>query len=106
VFNNLLDTLAYNPPGTEEGYLFWTAWANHNAPFVFNTQDAHGPIRRGMFLVDCGSLVAVENLVTTLPQLEVLFELLNAPSSDEVCDQSPTPGTARQLKKQGEGAFD
>jgi len=106
VVNDLLDTLAYNPPGTEEGYLFWTAWANHNAPFVFNTQDAHGPIRRGMFLVDCGSLVAVENLVTTLPQLEVLFELLNAPSSDEVCDQSPTPTTPRQLKRPAEGAFD
>ena len=25
--------------------------------FVFNTQDAHGPIRRGNFLVDCASLV-------------------------------------------------
>ena len=56
VINNLLDTLAYNPPGNEEGFLFWTAWANHNAPFVFNTQDAHGPIRRGNFLVDCASL--------------------------------------------------
>jgi phospholipid/cholesterol/gamma-HCH transport system substrate-binding protein len=103
VLNDLFDTLAYNPPGNEEGYLFWAAWANHNAPFVFNTQDAHGPIRRGMFLVDCGSLVAVENLVTTLPQLEVLFELLNAPSSDEVCDQSPT--ASRRLKSVASGEF-
>jgi phospholipid/cholesterol/gamma-HCH transport system substrate-binding protein len=106
VVNNLLDTLAYNPPGNEEGFLFWAAWANHDAPFVFNTQDAHGPIRRGMFLVDCGSLVAVENLVTTLPQLEVLFALLNAPSSDEVCDQSPTAPTARKQAKAAKGGFD
>ena len=56
VVNDLLNTLAYNPPGDEEGYLFWTAWANHAAAFVFNTQDAHGPIRRGNFLVDCASL--------------------------------------------------
>ena len=110
VINDLLDTLAYNPPGDEEGFLFWTAWANHdaassstrgegpsgrlgshNAAFVFNTQDAHGPIRRGNFLVDCASLAAVEALVQGLPQLEVLFELLNAPDSDEVCAQQPTP---------------
>ena len=57
ILNDLFDTLAYNPPGDEEGYLFWTAWANHDAAFVFNTQDAHGPIRRGNFLVDCASLV-------------------------------------------------
>jgi phospholipid/cholesterol/gamma-HCH transport system substrate-binding protein len=109
VLNNLLDTLAYNPPGKEEGYLFWSAWANHDASFVFNTQDAHGPIRRGMFLVDCGSLVAVENLVSTLPQLEVLFNLLNAPASEEVCDQSPaarTAGKGKRLKKLAEGNFD
>ena len=29
VVNQLLNELAYNPPGSEEGYLFWTAWLNH-----------------------------------------------------------------------------
>jgi phospholipid/cholesterol/gamma-HCH transport system substrate-binding protein len=105
VLNNLFDTLAYNPPGNEEGYLFWTAWANHNAPFVFNTQDAHGPIRRGMFLADCGSLQAVESLVSSLPQLELLFELLNAPASEAICDQSPAAARKR-LKKIGSGGLD
>jgi phospholipid/cholesterol/gamma-HCH transport system substrate-binding protein len=98
IIRNLLDTLAYDPPGNEEGFLFWTAWANHNAAFVFNTQDAHGPIRRGNFLVDCASLEAVESLVQGLPELEVLFALLNAPDSDEVCAQEPTP-TFRRLGK-------
>src|SRR6185312_9900695 len=85
ILNDLFNTLAYNPPGNEEGYLFWTAWANHDAAFVFNTQDAHGPVRRGNFLVDCASLSAVEALVQGLPQLQVLFELLGAPDSSEVC---------------------
>jgi len=108
ILNNLFDTLAYDPPGDEEGYLFWTAWANHNAAFVFNTQDAHGPIRRGNFLVDCASLSAVEALVQGLPQLEVLFALLNAPESDEVCAQAPTPSSARNEKKakSASGGFD
>jgi phospholipid/cholesterol/gamma-HCH transport system substrate-binding protein len=91
ILNDLFNTLAYNPPGNEEGFLFWAAWANHNAAFVFNTQDAHGPIRRGNFLVDCASLSAVEALVLGLPQLELLFDLLNAPDSNEVCAQAPTP---------------
>ena len=110
VINNLLDTLAYNPPGNEEGFLFWTAWANHNAPFVFNTQDAHGPIRRGNFLVDCASLTAVEALLPGLPQLEVLFELLNAPVSEEVCAQQETPAFRSEKKaddaKAASGGFD
>lgn len=100
VLNALLNTLAYNPPGNEEGFLFWSAWANHNAAFVFNTQDAHGPIRRGMFLVDCGSLNAVAALVSSLPQLDVLFRLLNAPREEDICEQTPTP-TPRSARNAG-----
>jgi phospholipid/cholesterol/gamma-HCH transport system substrate-binding protein len=107
VLVDLFNTLAYNPPGDEEGYLFWTTWANHNAAFVFNTQDAHGPIRRGNFLVDCASLTAVEALVPGLPQLEVLFELLNTAASEEVCAQEPTPALRSQKQlKAASGGFD
>ncbi len=56
IVNYLLNELAYNPPGSEEGYLFWTAWANHAGNSVFETQDAHGPIRRGAMLVSCSTL--------------------------------------------------
>ena len=41
--NYLLNTLAYNPAGSDEGFLFWTSWLNHIGPTVFATQDAHGP---------------------------------------------------------------
>jgi phospholipid/cholesterol/gamma-HCH transport system substrate-binding protein len=109
VLNNLFDTLAYDPPGDEEGFLFWSAWANHNAPFIFNTQDAHGAIRRGNFLVDCASLGAVEALTRGLPQLQVLFDLLNAPASEEVCKQEPASTVARKKdtkKAAARGGFD
>jgi len=109
VLRDLFNTLAYNPPGDEEGYLFWTAWANHIAGFVFNTQDAHGPIRRGNFLVDCASLTSVEAIIPGLPQLEVLFELLNAPVSQEVCaqQQPPLPRNGKRAGgKSASGEFD
>ena len=73
VLNALLNTLAYNPPGdTEEGYLFWASWVNHLGPAIFSTQDAHGPIRRGLVVVGCQSLQVLENIVLGNPQLGVL----------------------------------
>jgi phospholipid/cholesterol/gamma-HCH transport system substrate-binding protein len=88
--NTLLNTLTYNPPGSEEGYLFWASWVNHAGATVFSTQDAHGPIRRGLFLASCSGLQVLDQIAGTTPQLQVLIELLNAPKQSEVCAQ-PTP---------------
>ena len=89
--NDLLDRLAYNPPGSEEGYLFWTAWANHLGGSIFALQDAHGPMRRGLFLLSCPSLDVLDQLKATLPSLRTLVELLGAPPRTQVCTQGATP---------------
>ena len=60
VINTLLNALGYNPPGTEEGYLFWALWLNHIGASVYSTQDAHGLIRRGIIFTDCIALGALE----------------------------------------------
>jgi phospholipid/cholesterol/gamma-HCH transport system substrate-binding protein len=96
VVNSLLNTLAYNPPGSEEGYLFWASWANHAAASIFSTQDAHGPIRRGIVISSCDSLSLLENVTATNPQLAVLFELLHAPPSKSVCPSTIPPGVPEQ----------
>ena len=88
VVNSLLNTLAYNPPGREEGYLFWGSWANHAAATVFGTQDAHGPIRRGLVLASCSSLEVLDQIAATTPSLNVLIQLLNAPQQSAVCPQA------------------
>jgi phospholipid/cholesterol/gamma-HCH transport system substrate-binding protein len=90
--NALLNTLAFNPPGSEEGFLFWASWVNHAGATVFGTQDAHGPVRRGLVLISCSSLDVLEQLKQTNPQLGVLIELLNAPQRSQVCPTA-TPGT-------------
>jgi phospholipid/cholesterol/gamma-HCH transport system substrate-binding protein len=99
VLNALFNTLAYNPAGKEEGYLFWASWVNHAGASIFGTQDAHGPIRRGTVIASCNSISLLENVVATNPQLEVLYELLEAPASEEICPSPigpgvPEPGTA------------
>ena len=60
VINTLLNALGYNPPGTEEGYLFWALWLNHIGASVYSTQDAHGLVRRGIIFTDCIALGALE----------------------------------------------
>jgi phospholipid/cholesterol/gamma-HCH transport system substrate-binding protein len=83
--NYLLNTLAYNPPGDDEGYLFWTSWLNHIGPTVFSTQDAHGPIRRGALFFSCSGLGLLDTLKTVNPQLGTIIGLTNAPTRSDVC---------------------
>ena len=93
VVNALLNTLAYNPPGdAEEGYLFWASWANHAGNSIFSTADAHGAIRRGLFLTSCASLGILQNVAEANDQLKTLVDLLNAPAQSQVCPQSAQAG--------------
>src|SRR5215217_2178499 len=82
VVNYLLDELAYNPPGKEEGYLFWVSWANHIGNQLFTTQDAHGPIRRGLFITTCQDVPVLNQVAQSNPLLGVLTDLLNLPKQN------------------------
>ena len=102
VVNSLFNTLAYNPPGEEEGFLFWTAWANHDANTIFATQDAHGPVRRGLIVTSCDSLSLLNQVVAANPPLNTLFQLLNAPAFSKVCP-APVPGAPKGKSKKQVG---
>jgi phospholipid/cholesterol/gamma-HCH transport system substrate-binding protein len=94
VLNSAFNLFAYNPPGKEEGFLFWQTWLNHAGATIFNTQDAHGPIRRGLVVVSCGALGILDNIVRANPQLSVLTQLLSAPSRAQACGQQVPGGPA------------
>jgi phospholipid/cholesterol/gamma-HCH transport system substrate-binding protein len=83
--NKLLNGVAYNPPGSEEGYLFWTAWLNHNGATLFGLQDAHGPLRRGMILLNCQARTVLDSIIRVNVLLGTLSELLDAPTTQEAC---------------------
>jgi len=53
--NYLVNELTYNPPGEEEGYLFWAAWFVHNANSILRVEDAHGATWRGLVMVGCST---------------------------------------------------
>jgi phospholipid/cholesterol/gamma-HCH transport system substrate-binding protein len=93
VANYLLNELAYNPPGKEEGYLFWASWLNHDGASVFSTQDAHGPIRRGTILASCSTLGVLDQIGSVQPGLGTLAGLLHAPQTSAVCPGQTAPPT-------------
>jgi phospholipid/cholesterol/gamma-HCH transport system substrate-binding protein len=92
VLNELLNMLAYNPPGkAEEGYLFWVSWANHLGTLIFGTQDAQGPIRRGSVLISCSSAQVLDTIIAADPRLGTIAQMSGVPLSSQVCP--PVGGT-------------
>lgn len=104
VFNALFNELAYDPPGKENGYLFYVPWANHNTNSTVASQDGIGVLRRALVMVSCNQLSTLESLVLPPPNsdeprnpfLVTVIEMLNAPQSEEVC-----PGAAPDETESG-----
>jgi phospholipid/cholesterol/gamma-HCH transport system substrate-binding protein len=83
VLNAFLNGLAYNPPGRAEGYLFYLAWLNHVTNSMFSGQDAEGAIRRGMLVINCSALPAINGVKEIPPTSQIgtrlLAQLVNLP---------------------------
>jgi phospholipid/cholesterol/gamma-HCH transport system substrate-binding protein len=81
VLNTLFNTIAYQKPGGEPGYLFWGSWLSHVADLLTAQQDTHGPIVRGTFMASCTELHLFEvTLIQSTPSIGNLLQLLNAPN--------------------------
>jgi phospholipid/cholesterol/gamma-HCH transport system substrate-binding protein len=79
VLNDLFNELAYTAKG-QQSYLFWGSWLSHIAASLTDTQDAQGPIVRGVFMGSCSELQLFEvDLVQASPALGPLIDLLNPP---------------------------
>ena len=88
VLNYVANELGYNPPGPEEGYLFWTSWFIHNASSILTTEDAHGATWRGLVMVGCSSL---GQLLSTNPALAPI-------AAAGICPDSPPPPSTPRRK--------
>lgn len=89
--NDLFNGLAYNPPGAEEGYLFYLAWLNHDTNNLFQLQDAQGPLRRGLVLQSCLTAANAEALTADAGhgQLRTVQKLTRVPPSATTCPFDP-----------------
>ncbi len=84
--NTLLNTLAYNPPGDAEGFLFYAPWMNHNFNASVAFQDGAGLVRRGVSMVNCNTATQFERVKLGLPQLEPAYRLNQLPPDTAICD--------------------
>jgi phospholipid/cholesterol/gamma-HCH transport system substrate-binding protein len=91
VLNRFFNELAYDPPGGRKSFNFWAAWGAHAGATLFNLQDAHGPIRRGLVLVNCNGYDVLEQVILGNPQLGLLTNLLRLPPEREACPNNIPP---------------
>ncbi len=85
VINTLFNTLAYEPDGSEQGYLFWGSWLSHNAASLTDLQDAQGSTVRGIFMATCPALQLLETTIQAgSPSIAPLLDLLNAPDYTQI----------------------
>jgi len=96
--NRLLDLLAYNPPGdAQEGFLFWAPWLAHNTNSSITAQDAGGPVRRGLSMINCNTGLQASFVALGLPQLLTAYRLAQLPPPTNpvdggICPQIPPAG--------------
>jgi len=88
--NRLFNAWAYNPPGSQESYLFWTGWLNHNINNAAQLQDATGPLPRGVVLQSCATARLAETLAVARPFIKTLQQYTNAPQSKIICPLDPS----------------
>jgi phospholipid/cholesterol/gamma-HCH transport system substrate-binding protein len=78
VLTYVANELGYNPPGGEEGYLFWLAWFFHNSASMLSIQDAHGAVWRGLVMVGCSTAGQV---ISANPALQPIGKSAFCPST-------------------------
>ncbi len=84
-----MNELAFNPPGSrDEGFLFYTAWANHLGASLFALQDAQGPIRHGLVEITCSASQVLQQVIVANPQLSTITQLANLPPPSSICPKS------------------
>ncbi len=91
--NRAGNLLAYDPPGDEQGYLFWTQWLSHLAPWIFNTQDANGPIRRGQLMFTCDTLKDAAGVGAVNPVAGLLQGVFGGVAQAGACPVAPGGAT-------------
>ncbi|HEY8583420.1 MAG TPA: MlaD family protein [Capillimicrobium sp.] len=104
--NELHNELAFNPPGpAEEGYLFWASWVNHAGTTLFSSQDAHGPIRKGLLLASCSTLQTLPIIAGANETIGVLLRLSNLVSAERACSTPSGAGSGTPPSSTGAGTL-
>jgi len=96
VLNTLVNTLAHQPGGGQQSYLFWGAWLAHIADSLVSAQDANGAVIQGIFMGTCAELNFFEGQLQPNNQpIGVILDLLGAPPLSQLPGVTPIAGTTQ-----------
>ena len=91
----LLQQLAYDPPGAAQAVPVLGAWGAHAGATMFDLQDAHGPVRRGIVLVSLQRLRRPRAGRSSATRSSALLtQLLNLPPEQRGLSQQPRHPTS------------
>ena len=94
VLNDLFNTLAHQPTGGQQSYLFWGSWLAHIADSLTSTQDANGAVLQGIFMGTCAELNFFETQLQPNNQpLGAILDLLNPSDVTQLPGVKPIAGT-------------
>jgi phospholipid/cholesterol/gamma-HCH transport system substrate-binding protein len=82
--NGALNALAANPEGTDESYLFYIPWLNHDTNLLYGMQDAHGPLHRGLVQESCVTSQLAQGTFAASPFLKTLGDLTALPNPPDL----------------------
>lgn len=82
--NSLFNALAFDPSGSQNGYLYFLPWLNHNLDTALSLQDAHGPLLRTVVLQSCITAQLAEGFASGRPYIRTLQQLSRVPASGTV----------------------
>jgi phospholipid/cholesterol/gamma-HCH transport system substrate-binding protein len=83
-FNSFLNELAYKPQGSQQSYLFYLPWLNHDTNATFNLEDPEGPIGRALIMISCNGAELARGASAAQPYIEVTLRGANVPRTGEL----------------------
>ena len=83
-FNSFLNELAYKPKGSQQSYLFYLPWLNHDTNATFNLADPAGPISRSLVMISCNGTDLAYGFATDKPYIQSLLNGANIPRKGQL----------------------
>ncbi|MGH2975829.1 MAG: MlaD family protein [Solirubrobacterales bacterium] len=92
-FNSFLNELAYKPKGSQQSYLFYLPWLNHDANASFNLDDPTGVVGRGLVMISCNGAELANGAAAAETYIQTVLRGANIPRTSEIPVIPPDKGT-------------
>jgi phospholipid/cholesterol/gamma-HCH transport system substrate-binding protein len=83
-FNSFLNELAFKPKGSQQSYLFYLPWLNHDTNATFNLEDPAGLVGRGLIMISCNGTELANGAAAGEAYIQTVLRGSNIPRKSEL----------------------